>query len=72
MPNFYIFLMHIQQVYRHRKWRPILSSELLPGDICSIGKLKLILLMTFSLGRGTGEFVDIIVFVMVCYVINVI
>ena len=42
--------MHILQVYRHRKWRPILSSELLPGDICSIGKMKLILLMTFSFG----------------------
>ena len=52
MTNFYMFLMHIQQVYRHRKWRPILSSELLPGDICSIGKMKLILLMAFSFGKG--------------------
>ncbi|XP_027037103.1 manganese-transporting ATPase 13A1-like [Pocillopora damicornis] len=31
---------YLIQVYRHRKWRPILSSELLPGDICSIGRPK--------------------------------
>ncbi|XP_067057939.1 endoplasmic reticulum transmembrane helix translocase-like isoform X1 [Acropora muricata] len=31
---------YLIQVYRHRKWRQILSSELLPGDICSVGRSK--------------------------------
>ncbi|XP_068689455.1 endoplasmic reticulum transmembrane helix translocase-like [Montipora foliosa] len=31
---------YLIQVYRHKRWRQILSSELLPGDICSIGRSK--------------------------------
>lgn len=31
---------HQIQVYRYRKWRPINSDDLLPGDICSIVRSK--------------------------------
>ena len=34
--------MHLPstQVYRSRKWRPIASDEIVPGDIVSIGEAQ--------------------------------
>lgn len=31
---------HPSQVYRSRKWRPIASDEIVPGDIVSIGEAQ--------------------------------
>ena len=32
-----IYVMTITQVYRENKWKYIMSDELLPGDLLSIG-----------------------------------
>lgn len=31
---------HPTQVYRSRKWRPIASDDIVPGDIVSIGEAQ--------------------------------
>nr|XP_012596902.1 manganese-transporting ATPase 13A1 isoform X1 [Microcebus murinus] len=43
---------HMIQVYRSRKWRPIASDEIVPGDIVSIGEAQFPWIQVGALPRG--------------------